>query len=830
VVDAHVLFGLALLAGGVLAVSSGPTALAVVATLVLAQRCMGRWVCIAVLVAVAIGGARAHRAIARFDRARATVREALGGPARCAAVATVVSSPILLHRTVPLLTRRVGDDSAQARSPPGEGTLVPSWDAELTRVECDGRPDVGSFRARIYGGPDDLARGDRVELIATLAPSQLFWNEDLADPRPGGTRRGVLASGGADHAGVVARGSGLFAAIDRFRARARRRIEATFVPEAAPMARALVLGESDLDEQDSQAFRLSGLAHLLAVSGTHLVLVVAGAVSALGAVLRRVEWASARWDVGRPAAACGVAFAWVYADFAGGSGSALRAAAMLSFGLGARALGRCPHGPRAFGLSLVGAACVDPLAAFDLSFLLSVAATGGLMVLQRPIASRLAPPAPYSGHPSAVGKALRAVASALATTLAATIGCAPLIAFIAPTLPVGGVLANLLAVPLGELVALPLCLGHTLLGFAPLLERGDALLASGSLLVVRAIARATRQATWLSLPVPQPCAWQCALLWSSAAALFFAAPKRRLSIGFVAGAMLLLSEVLTRRAGAPRDKLRITVFDVGQGDASMLDLPDGRAVLVDGGGLVGSPIDTGRAVVAPMLRSRRRSKIEVVVLTHPHPDHFGGLMSSLEGVRVGEFWDTGQGELEGAGPAYAELLAALRERGVPIVRPSSLCARPRAFGAATLEVLAPCPGPTPFANPNDNSFVIRASLGHRAALLMGDAERAEEEALVARRAASLRADFLKVGHHGSATSSSPSFIGAVGADVAAISCGVRNRFGHPHPATLRTLFGHVHRTDRDGSVRWETDGTDVTVALAARSGGLLASILGGSFW
>src|SRR5882672_4928735 len=155
------------------------------------------------------------------------------------------------------------------------------------------------------------------------------------------------------------------------------------------MARALVLGESDLDEADNQAFRASGLAHLLAVSGTHLVLVVVGAVSALDAILRRVEWASARWDVGRWSAGWGVAFSWVYADFAGGSGSANRAAAMLSFALAARAFGRRPDGPRALGLSLLAAAAVDSLIVFDVSFLLSVAATAGLMVLQRPIAAGL---------------------------------------------------------------------------------------------------------------------------------------------------------------------------------------------------------------------------------------------------------------------------------------------------------------------------------------------------------------------------------------------------------------------------------------------------------
>jgi competence protein ComEC len=148
------------------------------------------------------------------------------------------------------------------------------------------------------------------------------------------------------------------------------------------------------------------------------------------------------------------------------------------------------------------------------------------------------------------------------------------------------------------------------------------------------------------------------------------------------------------------------------------------------------------------------------------------------------------------------------------LRPPSLCGAKRAFGGASVEVLAPCPEPVPFANPNDNSLVIRISLGDRAALLVGDAERAEEQALL--RGSSVRADFLKVGHHGSATSSSPAFLAAVGAEDAAISCGVRNRFGHPRAVTLRALRERmrVHRTDEDGSIVWETDGRSTAVETA----------------
>ncbi len=230
--------------------------------------------------------------------------------------------------------------------------------------------------------------------------------------------------------------------------------------------------------------------------------------------------------------------------------------------------------------------------------------------------------------------------------------------------------------------------------------------------------------------------------------------------------------------------------------------------------MVGSPVDLGERVILPVLRARRRRRLETMVLTHPHPDHFGGLASTLPLVDVGELWDTGQGEDRGAGPVYAGLLAGVRARGIPVLGPRDLCGAPRRAGGATIEVLAPCPTFGPDASANDSSLVLRISYGSRAVLLVGDAEHEEERALLALAPGSLRADFLKVGHHGSRTSSSPDFLAAVRPSVAAISAGVRNRFGHPHPRTLAALEAlgiEALRTDRGGAIVWETDGLRVRV-------------------
>jgi competence protein ComEC len=199
------------------------------------------------------------------------------------------------------------------------------------------------------------------------------------------------------------------------------------------------------------------------------------------------------------------------------------------------------------------------------------------------------------------------------------------------------------------------------------------------------------------------------------------------------------------------------------------------------------------------------------VISHPHPDHFSGLVSTVPAIEVGELWDTGQGEDHGAGPSYAALLRGVRRRGIPVRRPDTLCGKHR-MGGAIVEVLAPCPAFAPDESANDNSLVLRISYGARAALLVGDAEAAAERTLLARDPAALRADLLKVGHHGSRTSTSPDFLAAVAPSVALICSGVRNRYGHPDPGVMDLLAArgvHAARTDRGGEIVWETDGHDV---------------------
>lgn len=811
--DVVVLLGLASLAGGLVEAHPGPVLGASLAGAsfaligAAAGRRFGRgrvrlWPLAFALALLALGAWRARRAVAQHEARRAALDAAVPGRVRCDAEARVTSAPVLSGGTLRFVVELHPGVCDEKTVPFPFLAALHAPIAEASEVggeEADG--EAAARRA--------IVRGARFELVAELAPLERFSNVDLGDPVPSEVRRGVLRSGAVLALRAVAPGRGPLAWIDRARAHARARIEATFPASTAPMARALVLGENDLVPEEDAAFRESGLSHLLAVSGMHLVLVVLGVVRALRAALVRIERVAGRMDVAKITAPTGIALAWAYAEFAGASGSALRASWMLTAILLASLLGRRGDAVRALGASMLGMSAFDPLAAYDASFVLSVLATAGLVAFASPFASAIAK---VPGVPALLARSA-------AATLGATVACAPYLALFAPTVPLGSVAANLLAVPVGELAALPLCLVHALVAFWPGLERGCALAASGGLSIVRAIATGFAGARWLSMPIAAPTAEQLGALAAAWGALSLLRGRRRLAAVAACVVLVGVCEIGVRRQRMPRGLLRVTFLDVGQGDAAIVDLPDGEAMVIDGGGLIGSPVDVGARVLAPSLRARRRDRVAAVVLSHPHPDHYGGLGTGLAGVRVAAFWDTGQGEREGVLGAYAALVTGMRDVGARVLGPRELCGR-HAIGGAIVEVLAPCPDADPDRGANDNSFVLRISHGARSILFVGDAEHEAEELLLRRAATSLRSDVLKVGHHGSRTSTSPEFLRAVHPSDAVVSVGTRNRFGHPSPITLETLRRAgvcTWRTDDDGAVVVETDGERLSVRAVARS-------------
>jgi competence protein ComEC len=287
---------------------------------------------------------------------------------------------------------------------------------------------------------------------------------------------------------------------------------------------------------------------------------------------------------------------------------------------------------------------------------------------------------------------------------------------------------------------------------------------------------------------------------------------------FAALAAVALAVLVAWHPFAPalyRGKLEVSVLDVGQGDSIFVAFPDGRTMLVDGGGQAGAEVvdgfrsgpDVGEEVVSPYLWSRGIKRLDVVALSHAHHDHLDGLHSVIANFKVGELW-IGRDEET---PAFLVLLAEARARGVRVVQ--EIQGRTFDWDGVRGEVLWPADVSEVDKAANDNSLVMRIQDGSESFLLPGDIEKKVENELVDEHAP-LAANFLKVPHHGSKTSSTDAFVGAVGPRVAVVSVGEGNQFGHPVDSVVERYAragARFLRTDRDGAVTAITDGKELVV-------------------
>jgi competence protein ComEC len=679
----------------------------------------------------------------------------------------------------------------------------------------DGSPLPLGARVRVrpalaeHGRP--ALEGTRVRLLARIRPAARFRNPT---PHPA-WRAGPPLDGEAR----VRRGTRLetvdapwlAGVLGGSRAEMRRALDASLSRRTAGISRALVLGDGDaVDEEANLAVRNAGLAHVLAVSGLHVVILVGLLVVGLRRALAYVPALAVRVDVARVAAALGVPMALVYAAFAGGAPSAWRAAIAAAVSYGLVACGRRPRGGPVAAFAAIVLAAWSPEESMRLALLLSVLATAALLTGGRRSTHGL-PDADALPRDSVRAMLRESVAASVRTTIAT----APLIVWCFEGVPLVGVLANVALVPIGSFVLLPLAALHALV--ATLLPPLAPLTAAPLETCTRAFVAACEAfaAVPLGRALP-PLSIAEGLALTATCALLFAVStwRARLLVLAVGALALCAAEVHLRASESPRGVLRVTFLDVAQGDAALLDMPDGSLLLVDAGGSQFGGADPGARVILPLLRARRRSAIDALVITHPHPDHFYGARAVLEGVKVRELWDDGQGVAESPSGDEAQLVGAARRRGVRIRGPAELCPRPRAFGAARVEVLSPCPSFDTLLEPNDNSLVLRVTMGARAILLAGDIEHETERTLVSTQRARLHADVLKVPHHGSRTSTGAALLRAVGARYAVISAGRGNAFGHPHADVVERLTAsraQLLRLDEHGGVIVETDGRSLEV-------------------
>lgn len=255
-------------------------------------------------------------------------------------------------------------------------------------------------------------------------------------------------------------------------------------------------------------------------------------------------------------------------------------------------------------------------------------------------------------------------------------------------------------------------------------------------------------------------------------------------------------------AAPPSAPLRVHFIDVGQGASVFVQTPEGANMLIDGG-----EREAGEQVVVPYLRALGVKQLDMVMITHPHSDHIGGLVPAIEAFPVGTVLADGQVHTT---KTYEHLLSEIARRGIPF----RLARRGHSFPFKGIVVHILHPREPLLQDLNNNSLVVRLDHGQIRFLLTGDIEKEAESDLVSDPAtrAMLKATVLQIPHHGSKTSTTKQFLSAVQPQVAVIQVGRENDYGHPHAVTLKSLASvKLLQTDRDGHILIQSDGARLTI-------------------
>ncbi len=745
----------------------------------------------------ALAGHPRHAALA------ALVAGLLAGPRSPLALVLVVALALLAVRETPLMLGVIaallaGAVFAQMRLAALDRTALDIPGEVAERATLLEHPRTRAFGTRVAAA---RLRGERVLVKASArvpwpaagrAPGAVVRIEGrLAALRPSdvyerlrGTHALLLAS---EIGATGARRGGLLGALDSVRARTERALTAGVPAPQGALARGMVLGQDGaLPDDMREDFRSTGLAHLVAASGANIIL-LATLVLALGAVAG-LGLSARLW--------LALALVAAYVPLAGAGPSIQRAAVMGAAGLIAALAGR--PASRWYALLLAAALTLawNPRAATDAGWQLSFAAVVALLALVPALRARLG-----------AARVPRGLAEAIAITAAATLGTAPLIALHFERLSVVSLPANVLAAPA---VAPVMWLGTIAGGLGQIAPALAAPVAAVTALPLGYLTwLADRGAAFplaeVAVPSPGPLGVLAIYLGAAGAALAWrrlpGAARRRaryaLALAAVAGCVAAIA--LHRGPPGPPSDLTISFLDVGQGDATLIQLGS-TAVLVDSG-------PPGAPILA-RLRDAGVRRLDVLVLTHDALDHDGGTAAVLGAVPVGLVLD---GE-EATPDASVRGLAASRG----IRRIASDAGQVLRVGPLELRVLWPrrVPAAPPGAEPNDRATVLHVRDGSFDLLLTADAE---SNVLAGLPLPEVEA--LKVAHHGSEDPGLPGVLARLRPQAAVIEVGAHNSYGHPTPATLAALRDAgvpiVRRTDRDGTVRITVRGGRMEVADAA---------------
>ncbi|MBE8954608.1 MAG: DNA internalization-related competence protein ComEC/Rec2 [Quinella sp. 2Q5] len=536
--------------------------------------------------------------------------------------------------------------------------------------------------------------------------------------------------------------------------------------DAAAIFAMLFGGYAGLNPELVEDFATTGIIHILSVSGAHMSLLAVATAILCGMLKfpRAVTFAIGVFVIGS------------YAFLSGLLPQVMRSATMGALVFFARTLDAEAEGARLLTLTALAMLLNQPLLLFDVSFQLSFTSTAGLMYLSEDLRGRME-------------RLPKFFSEAAAMTLSATLASLPVVVWYFNRISLSSVLANAFVMPFLEVVIVGGLLGGIIAALVPIAGKIFFALMALTFGAGAELNRLFARLPFSSVQVPT--------LGLAAGLAYYAALILRRPIILLALAILFAVNVL--RVGGD---VEVSFVDVGQGDCAVVVTPHGKCMIFDTGGVRENVFDVGGRVVVPYLKHENIRAVEKIFLTHVHEDHAGGTGSVIKNFPVGEVITAGEGRAQ-----YAAVFGIAQEHLPPMH--AAQAGEVFDVDGVRVEVLfAPTVG-----SGNELSNVYRISYGAASFLITGDMV-SDMEAEILRAGVNVQSTVLKVAHHGSKTSSSENFLRAVNPRCSVICVGYGNSFGHPRAEILERLKNlptKIFRTDRDGLIKFRTDGTNLNV-------------------